>query len=63
MRTLMRADSTFEDTFYLAFRKQEQNRATKLLFDCVLEGVCRALNPGSRTSPAEPSAYGPDRRR
>jgi DNA-binding transcriptional LysR family regulator len=39
MRSLMQADSTFEDTFYLAFRKQEQNRATKLLFDCVLEGV------------------------
>lgn len=39
MRPLLEGQGSFEDTFYLAFRKREQNRATKLLFDCLRDGV------------------------
>lgn len=39
MRSLLEDQASFEDTFYLAFRRKEQNRAAKLLFDCVRRGV------------------------
>ena len=39
MRALLDEETSFEDTFYLAFRKKEQNQAAKLLFDCMREGI------------------------
>ncbi len=39
MRALLVEETSFEDTFYLAFRKKEQNQAAKLLFDCMRTGV------------------------
>ncbi len=39
MRSVLDEEASFEDTFYLAFRKKEQNQAAKLLFDCMRTGV------------------------
>ena len=35
MRCLLERDCSYLDRFYLAYRRREQNRAVRLLFDCL----------------------------
>jgi DNA-binding transcriptional LysR family regulator len=42
MRSLLPNSTSFIDTFYLAYRKDERNRAMKLLFRCLEESIAHS---------------------